>query len=32
MTIDYSSWAALLGEVVQPDGKVDYEALAERRA
>jgi hypothetical protein len=31
MTIDYSSWTALLGEVVQPDGKVDYEALAERR-
>lgn len=31
MTIDYSAWTALLGEVVQPDGKVDYEALAERR-
>ena len=30
-TFDYTSWSGLLSQVVTPDGKVDYQALAERR-
>src|SRR5262245_13380748 len=30
-TFDYTSWSSLLSQVVTPDGKVDYQALAERR-
>ncbi len=28
---DYTGWTAVLGAIVTPEGKVDYEALAERR-
>src|SRR5262245_35922004 len=29
---EYSAWSPLLAAIVTPEGKVDYETLAERRA